>query len=377
MKFSTLISIAFSLLFLKIVGQNNIEISNLKNINTQNSDFGVNFYKGDTIVFSSAKRNNYLVKKVWQGNKQPFLNLFYTTKNNNGNFKVPELFSKSLNSRFHEASVTFSPDFSVIYFTRNNFFKKKKQYNANGVMGLKIYKAVWKDEKWSDVTELPFNSNKYSIGHPAVSKDGKKLFFISDMPGGYGETDVYYVNILSDNSYSEPVNLGSKINTTGKELFPYVDENDNLYFSSDGHYENVGGLDIYMSEFKIDKYLTPILLPVPINSTSDDFAFIKRSKNNYGYFSSNRFGGHGDDDIYSFHGEIIERNCNWMLFGTIKDKISKKPINNISIEVYQNHELIRTIKSDKAGKFNLKDLCEQKQNITLKVRGGKYYHNKN
>lgn len=276
--------------------ESNYEIKNL-DINTEQSEFGATPYKNNTFIFAQPT--------VSRASDEPvFYNFFMANETPQicSNSKKVKTFSKELNSPFHESNAIFTKDFKTIYFTRTNYTKKRKRgrKDANGYVVLKLYKATNENGKWKDITELPFNSDHYSVGHPALSNDGKKLYFTSNMPGSYGESDIFVVDILGDNEYSSPRNLGPKINTKGKEMFPFVDENNNLYFSSTSHEGNNGGLDIYYAKSSNNNFESPKNLGFPINSDADDFSFIKKIGANSGYFSSNRYGGKGGDDIYSF-----------------------------------------------------------------------------
>ena len=292
------ITIAILLISLNhlVAQEQSYEIKNL-DFNTEYSEFGTTFYKDNSLVFARPEGNAVSREPV-------FFNLFVA-------HETPQLccdkqrvthFSKKISSVFHESSPVFTKDFKTIYFTKTNSTTKGKigKKDSKGSVVLKIYKATNVNGKWKNIVELPFSSDNYSVGHPALSNDDKKLYFTSDMPGTYGDSDIFVVDILGDNEYSTPRNLGTTINTKGKETFPFIDENNNLYFSSTHHKGNNGGLDIYCAKSEGNTYSTPVNLGLPINSKADDFSFIKKEGENYGYFSSNRYGGKGADDIYSF-----------------------------------------------------------------------------
>jgi outer membrane protein OmpA-like peptidoglycan-associated protein len=226
--------------------------------------------------------------------------------------KLLDEFSDKLNTRYHEATLAFSPDETKVYFTRNNYDGDLGR-DGKGTNHLKLYSAELRRNRdsvltWRNVKELPFNSEDYSVGHPTVSKDGKLLYFVSDMPGSIGATDIFVVDILEENEttkqdstftgYSRPRNLGAKVNTAGREMFPYI-TNNALYFASDGHL-GLGGLDVYESRLVDNQFQKPINLGAPLNSKLDDFGFIVNEEKNRGFVCSNRLTGKGDDDIYSF-----------------------------------------------------------------------------
>src|SRR6056297_2645995 len=226
-------------------GAYSVTIKNL-GINSPYSDFSPMFHNGSDIVYSSAKDSSVLTTRKYRWTNQPFLDLYIAkSKNEEGDLSPPKKFSKNINTKYHEASMAFSPDQKTIYFTRNNYGKRLKR-GENGINHLKIYRSQIIDGEWSKAEELPFNSENYSVGHPTVSPDGKKMYFVSDKPDGYGGTDIYVVDIYENGAFSEPKNLGRTINTNAKEMFPYVTENA-LYFSSNRPM-GLGGLDVYKSD---------------------------------------------------------------------------------------------------------------------------------
>jgi len=266
--------------------------------NTAMADFGTAFY-GDKIVYTSAKDAMRDGAKKYAWNQQPYLALYVANRDTvTGNFSNEKKFLQAAQTAYHNAAPAFSPDLKMVYATVNNVDKTRKlQNDKKGTNNVQLVYGEIKDGILASKTVAAFNSNAYSAGQPAVSPDGKWLYFVSDMPGGYGETDIYKVRILSNNKLGEPENLGPVINTSGKEMFPFI-SNEVLYFSSDGHY-GLGGLDVFASAIiKNNKFSQPTNLGKPINSNRDDFAFIIENAGKTGYISSNRTGGKGDDDIY-------------------------------------------------------------------------------
>ncbi|WP_245224676.1 OmpA family protein [Pseudozobellia sp. WGM2] len=280
------------------------ELKNLA-INTKYSDFSPMFLDSSQVVFASAKDSSFLTTRKYKWNNQPFLDLYVAKINEESeDLKNAIKFSKEINTKYHEASVSFSPDNKTMYFTRNNYGKKLKR-DKKGVNHLKIYKSVKEGDEWTEAVEVSFNSDNYSTGHPALSPDGKQLYFVSDMPGSLGQTDLFVVDVLEDGSFSEPRNLGKEINTEHREMFPFFNGK-KLYFSSDGH-AGIGGLDVYASEYDEELGFQEVKnLGKPINSNKDDFSYIVNEENQQGFFASNREGGKGDDDIYSFKRLTIE-----------------------------------------------------------------------
>lgn len=281
-----------------------MELKNLA-INTKYSDFSPMFLDSNQVVFASAKDSSFLSTRRYKWNNQPYLDLYVAKINEEDeDLKDAIKFSKKINTKYHEASVTFSPDNKTMYFTRNNYSKKLKR-DKKGMNHLKIYRSIKSNGEWAEAQEVSFNSDDYSTGHPALSPDGKKLYFVSDMPGSMGKTDIFVVDVLEDGSFSEPKNLGKEINTEQREMFPFFN-GDKLYFSSDGHV-GLGGLDIYESVYDEEEGFQEVKnLGKPINSNKDDFSYIVNDENQQGFFASNREGGKGDDDIYSFKRLTIE-----------------------------------------------------------------------
>ncbi len=263
----------------------------------------------DAVIFASDRDKGSAIKRqhMWTGN--PFAELYEVSAKKNGKdddglveytYGRPDKYSKSLNTKFHEASVSYSPDGKTIFFTRNNYLNGKTGKSDDGIIKLKIfYGAAKGDDSWSNLESLPFNSDEYSVAHPSVSADGSKLYFASDMPGGFGAMDLY-VSEQENGRWGPPINLGPNVNTEGNEIFPFIDAKNRLYFASDGHI-GLGGLDIFYSTEKGEsEWNVPVNLGYPINTTHDDFSVVFNEKGTFGYFSSDRDGGVGRDDIYSF-----------------------------------------------------------------------------
>lgn len=286
--------------------------------NSDVSDFGTAYY-GDAIVFASARTQG----AIYDWNNQPYLDLYLGTLNEVGDIISVEPFSSEINTKVHESNAVFTKDGKTMYFTRNSFSNGKKQRDANKVTNLKIYKAELIDGIWTNITALPFNSDSYSVEHPALSVDEKQLYFASDMPGTLGSFDIFVVNIEGD-GYGAPTNLGKTINTAQREQFPFISSNNTLYFASDGHL-GLGGLDIFKSDYIDGKFTEPKNLSDIINSNLDDFAFIIDEEKEIGYFSSNRNGNKSVDDIFRFtqlrkyfvNGLVQDKNSLIILPGTL------------------------------------------------------------
>lgn len=275
------------------------EIENV-GFNSAFSDFAPAIFK-NSLVFSSSRKNKRFRADKYGWNGQFFLELFQFTNDDNTQKEVTR-FAKGVGSKYHEGVLCFTPDYKSMFFTRNNYYHGKLSRDAKGVSNLKIFIAEHLKDSWKITGEFPYNSDDYSIGHPSLSQDGKVLYFVSDMEGGYGGTDLYR-SFYKNGEWTKPENLGAEINTRENEMFPHV-RHDLLFFASNGH-AGLGGLDLYvintMAKTRKLKHLGR-----PMNSNKDDFALVMNVNDSKGYFSSNRNGGHGDDDIYSF--EISERN---------------------------------------------------------------------
>lgn len=269
-------------------------------------DFGAAIYQNG-LIFASDRSKGVAVKRdhSWTGN--PFLELYYVEMRRTDKddplstvYGRADKFSENFNSKFHDAAVSFAEDSNQMFFTRNNFKDGKVGKSDDGIVKLKIFYAEKKGEEgWGEIQSLPFNSDEYSVAHPALSPSGERLYFASDMPGGFGGMDIYYSE--KDNGrWGPPINLGPVVNNEGNEAFPYADKTGKIYFSSDSHI-GLGGLDIYYTTEKGPSVWTqPENLGAPMNSSHDDFAIMVQEDGNFGYFSSNRPGGAGRDDIYSF-----------------------------------------------------------------------------
>lgn len=308
-------------------------IKNL-DINTEYSDFGTAFLGKDRIIFAAPTQDVKIVKNTWKENGQPFLDLYTGIITDDRQAIDKKKMPGDVNTKYHEAGVAISKDLKTVYFTANNFYEKKYLTDSSGVNNLQMFRASLDVEgKWTLKEKLPFNHVEYSVGHPALNHDDTKLYFVSDMPGGYGDTDIYVVDINEDGSFGEPRNLGEKINTKKKEMFPYIGKDDILYFSSDGH-DGLGDLDIFASQIFDNSVSVPLNLGAPINSKDDDFAFIIDDIKDRGFFSSNRKEGKGDDDIYSFlalPGLYI--HCTQAITGVVRSESTGEILPGATVEL--------------------------------------------
>jgi len=296
-------------------------------------------FSGDKDVKLNSKKSS------WTGNS--YLDLYFTEKDESGEWLDPELLKGDINGKYHEGPAVFSKDGKKVYFTRNNYKKRKLNKNSPGENNLKLYEAEFIKEKWTNIKELPFNSDFYSTGHPTLSDDESKLFFISDMPGGKGGTDIWVVS-KADSNWSKPVNLGGTINTSGNEMFPYYHNDGSLYFSSDAH-SSLGGLDVFISSVVNGKWLTPENLNYPLNSSRDDFGFVMSDNDSTGFVSSSR--AEGADAMYEF----VKRPPKFNVYGkvtSIKTNLALPGVRVVLSDI--TGKKLNEIKTTKNGKYRFK-----------------------
>ena len=333
------------------------KVSSVKGINSANSDFGPVLFKSELYYVSSKASKSR--KYGW--NDQPYLDL-YVSDYAAGELSNEQAIEDDIQTRFNEGTVSFSPDGSTMYFTRESFFERKFVKDEEGKSTINIYSATKNGGKWSNVIELPFNGDNYNTSAPAVSLDGKKLYFSSDMSGGYGAADIWVVDIQGNNKYSEPKNLGNTVNTEAREGFPYVSSENILYFSSNGH-NGLGNLDVFASEIKENTFGSVRNLGSPINTGKDDFSFTIDEENNKGFFASNRDGGMGDDDIYAF--EQIQPLCDVDLIVTVIDSKTKEVLRDATVVIIdENKNKIAEKTTDYNGQVFYKYECDQAWALT-------------
>lgn len=382
------------------------------NLNTKAAEFSPVYYK-DGLVFVSAQGGGNGIKRVFNWDNTPFLDLYYlperkeikgdktaslggsVSKKQVQTHKIGRIlgiddytaptsndtrtvgfyggtnvnaglgyedepltesarFSQTLNTKYHEGPATFTKDGSRVVFTRNNYNNGKYRESSDGVNKLKLYTTVQTNGDWQAVEELPFNSNEYSTGHPSFSPDDKLLYFSSDMPGGFGGTDIY-VTKLENGKWSTPVNLGKEVNTKGNEMFPFIDEKGNLYFSSDGQ-PGLGDLDMFFAQLESDGVHAKWVqnLGEPLNSNKDDFGIVTDGERRGGYFSSNRKNGGTDDDIYRFKREGPLYPCRELTV-VVFDTETKTPLANAALKVDNktNESDSKDLKTDSEGNIHL------------------------
>ncbi|MBC5864081.1 OmpA family protein [Flavobacterium turcicum] len=327
-------------------------------INSVYSDYGTTIYN-DKIIFTSARDTGGISQRKHKWTNQHFTNLYSASLDQSSATSKPTKFDENVNSKFNESTPVFTKDLNTMYFTRNNFLDGKKGKNTEKVTLLKIYKAIKVNNTWTNIIALPFTSDNYNTAHPALSPDEKTLYFASDMPGTIGQSDLFKVAINADGSFSNPENLGKSINTEGRETFPFISEDNELYFSSDGH-PGLGGLDIFVSTLTSDStWGTVENVGSDINSPKDDFAYYLDTTSRKGFFTSNKDGGKGYDDIYKFL-ELKKIKCEHVLYGVVTDLSTSTGLANATIVLLdEQYNTLKTQQADAQGKYSFNVECDK------------------
>ena len=337
-------------------------------INTAFSDFGTAWLGNDRVIFSSARNITTGIERRAAWNDQPFLDLFVADVTPNGDLANARALEGSVNTKLHEGPATASASGDVIWFTRNNYYGGRSQKSSGGISRLAIYKAYAQDGSWGRVEQFLYNNSEISVGHPALSNDGKRLFFVSDMPGGYGGTDIYMC-MDQGGQWGEPVNLGSIINTPQNEAFPFIGSDGTLYFSSNGH-PGLGGMDILAASYLgLDEFAPPMNVGAPVNGTHDDFAFIIDKAGRRGFFSSNREGGAGDDDIYAFE-MLAPLEQSFLVTGTVIDDDTGSPLFDLEVKLLdKNGALLATTMTDSRGEYTFPVEKNREYQVRAEMKG--------
>ncbi|WP_026302726.1 OmpA family protein [Psychroflexus tropicus] len=345
---------------------------NMLTINSEYSEFSPSFYK-DQLVFASNRPVSSSVKRVHEWNNQPYLNLYSVNISDSLEIESePQNFSEALNSKFHESSAAFTSDGRTVYFTRNNFSGNKLNRGEDGVSYLKLFKSTLNTEgEWTKPEELPFNSDNFSVAHPALSNDDKMLYFSSDMEGTIGMSDLFRVKIKENNTYGEPQNLGELINTEGRESFPFVSKDNLLYFSSDGHL-GLGGLDVFVAVIKENGDLGEVFnLGRPINSNKDDFSFVINSTLRKGFFASNRGDADANDNLYAVDQlEKLMTACSQTLSGKIFTTNGEEALSEAKVELFdEDLNLLQSTLTDDEGFYKFEVDCDTRYVVRVSKDG--------
>ncbi|MFS4416198.1 OmpA family protein [Maribacter sp. 2307ULW6-5] len=337
--------------------------------NTEYSEFAPSFYE-QGLIFASDRDTGNLAKYRHTWNSKDFLDLYEIKGEIKKGVGVVKL-GDNINTRLHESTSITTKDGNIMYFTRNNVVEGKYAKDAEGFIRLKIFRAKRIDGQWLEIEDLPFNSDAYSVAHPALSPDEKTLYFASDMPGSIGASDIFMVTINDDGTFGAPENLGPNINTEARETFPFVTANETLYFSSDGH-PGLGGLDIFGTKIKRKDFTGNVMnVGEPANSNKDDFTYIIDEETKEGFFASNREGGLGNDDIYAFvENEPLIFDCVQKITGTVRDKISNMVLVGATVKVLnEDNEELTTTFTDSNGEYSLVLDCNQGNFVRALMEG--------
>jgi outer membrane protein OmpA-like peptidoglycan-associated protein len=337
--------------------------------NTVYSEFAPSFYK-EGLIFSSDRDTGNFARNRHTWNAKDFLDLYKVGLDGTSKPTVTKL-DENVNTRLHESTSVTTKDGQTLYFTRNNFVDGRSIKDDQGMVRLKIFRAQWMDGAWTEIEELPFNNDAYSVANPALSPDEKTLYFASDMPGTFGASDIFMVSINDDGTFGAPQNLGPNINTSARETFPFVTTDEILYFSSDGH-PGLGGLDIFATKIKRQDFTGNVMnVGRPANSKFDDFTYIINTESRRGYLASNREGGLGADDIYGFlETKALVFDCVQKVTGTVRDKISNEVLVGATIKVLdENNEELLTTVTDSNGRYSLELDCNQGNFVRALMEG--------
>lgn len=320
--------------------------------NTPYSDYGGTVYKND-IIYTSARATGTSHAKIHDWTNESFTSLYQIVVDKDWTLGEPLIFAKSIDvPNVNVSTPVFTKDGKTMYFTKNNSSVKGKGiFNKDFSSLLKIYKATLNDKgEWGNVVSLPFNSDNFSCAHPALTPDEKWMYFSSDRDGTYGSSDIFRVELKGFDIYGAVENLGSVINTEGKETFAYISEDNILYFSTDGH-PGLGGLDVFKAKIHSDGSFGKVEnLGTPVNSPFDDFAYFYNKGYNKGFVSSNRPGGVGGDDVYLLSKKVNTKT----IIGIVFDAFDKTPVTNAKITLYDsNYTEIRSIQSNSKGQYEL------------------------
>ncbi len=338
-------------------------------INSSLMDFGSAIFDKQ-LVFASARDTGGVTSKKHSWTNQAFFSMYSAPINEDGSLGSVTKFSKQLTSRYNESTPCFSKDNSKVYFTRNNYLNGKKGANSARTTLLKVYSAENNNGVWSNIIELPFNSDEYSVAHPTLSVDEKYLYFVSDMPGSKGMSDLWKTEIKGNNTFGKPINI-SAVNTEGRETFPHMAEDGVLYFASDGH-AGLGGLDNFAVKENEDGTFSKVInLGEPLNSQMDDFAYIlSNNKSKTGFVTSNREGGIGFDDIYKTK-EVspIVFEMKHTIVGNVKDEGTGENIPGAIVTVYdKDMKEVAKVATDKDGNYKVPNLkADYAYNVRFEV----------
>jgi outer membrane protein OmpA-like peptidoglycan-associated protein len=317
------------------------EVRNLK-MNTKQQDFAPVIY-GEKVVYATSRNRAGFNKRTWVGNQLGYLNLYVSVIDGNKEIKKGKPFNKKMNKKFHDGPVSFSADGTLMAITRNNYENK----SSDGTRNLQIFVSEFVKNRWAEPVAFPYNNAEYSVGQATLTPDGRYMYFVSDMPGGKGGTDIYKIERRKDGTWGQLINLES-INTEGNEMFPGYHTDGLLFFSSDGH-PGLGGLDVFVAPISGEIYGTPQNMGIPINTPDDDFALNLDKTQKFGYLSSNRQGGKGSDDIYAVN-VLKPLRYQKKIMGVTRDR-QNNIIPGTQVVLTLDNKFVARATSDKDGKF--------------------------
>ena len=327
-------------------------------INSDKSEFGAVITNDNILYFTSARN---MSRKTYGWNEQPFLDMYQSVYNADGTFAEPTLVSE-INTQWHDGPATVSADGNTMYFSSESFQEKefiKDKANRLKQGQVYIYKATKNNGKWSNVNPVSFNSKEYSVSNPSLSMDGKTLYFASNMPGSMGGNDIWKVEISGDGSFGSPMNLGAKVNTEGNESFPFISDDNRLFFASDAR-KGFGGLDVFMMD--LSKNGEAENVGAPVNSAKDDFSFSMNMTKNMGFFSSNR---DGNDNIYQATPVCIVEAIT-----TVKDKQSGRVLANAKVSILDSkNNVIESKMSGADGMVTYEVDCNKAYTVQVSMDG--------
>lgn len=337
-------------------------------INTAGPDLAASWLGPQRVVFSSTRQGVGLIERRAAWNAQPFLDLFTADVTPAGDLANVAPLEGSVNTRFHEGPATASANGDAIWFTRNNYFKGRARRSQRGVSRLAIFRATRAGSGFGGEEQFLYNNSEVSIAHPALSPDGRRLYFASDMPGGQGGTDLY-VCVMEDGQWTEPRNLGTAINTPFNESFPFIAADGSLFFASNGH-PGLGGLDVMRATLGDDgRFSGALNLGAPVNSPRDDFAFIIDDAGKRGFFTSNRPGGPGDDDLFAFEmlAPLEER---FLVTGRVIDDEHETPVPDVEVRLFDlDGGVDGTTMTDAKGEYTFSVRKNRSYRITAAMKG--------
>lgn len=317
-------------------------------INSPASDFAPGFFTGNRLLFSSSRGLGVGARRYYAWNSQPYLNIYQAEILPDTTLDKVSVLNSDVNSRYHEGTISYDPANNLMYLTRNNFVRGSLHKSKTGRVNLAMYTVSYKNGDWGALEPFALNNKEYSVGHPSLTKSGTRIYFVSDMPGGMGGTDIYYAD-RDGEKWGNAVNAGSRINTSADEMFPFIVGDSTLYFSSRGHV-GLGGFDLYNIAI-FDSTAKAQNLGYPVNSNYDDFSALVYPSETAGFFCSNRPGGKGDDDIYEF---VVRAPEFVDIAGRVVDQQTLEPIADAIVMVESPDGGLIEVTTDKNGEYVIK-----------------------